>query len=101
MRVVYSEYVRDNLLGGWGGARHSLCRPLVAAQRPAQLVLCRIAVPTTPAQTVSWSIPIVTYISGNAKGQDIGIHGIYQIKVQHASGQNLKLFLFNTGLIRI
>ena len=30
-----------------------------AARRPAQLVLFRIAVPTTPAQTVSWSIPIV------------------------------------------
>ena len=26
---------------------------------PAQLVLFRIAVPTTPAQTVSWSIPII------------------------------------------
>ena len=35
-------------------------RPQAAAQRPAQLELCRIAVPTTPAQTVSWSIPITT-----------------------------------------
>ena len=26
--------------------------------RPAQLVLCLMAVPPTPAQTVSWSIPI-------------------------------------------
>ena len=32
-----------------------------AARRPAQLVLFRIAVPTTPAQTVSWSIPIMHY----------------------------------------
>ena len=32
-----------------------------AARRPAQLVLCRIAVPTTPAQTVSWSIPITNH----------------------------------------
>ena len=40
---------------------NSLCRPArpqAAARRPAQLVLFRIAVPTTPAQTVSWSIPI-------------------------------------------
>ena len=29
-------------------------------RRPAQPVLFRIAVPTTPAQTVSWSIPIIT-----------------------------------------
>ena len=29
---------------------------------PAQLVLCCIAVPTTPAQTVSWSIPILFYV---------------------------------------
>ena len=29
-----------------------------AARQPAQLVLCRIAVPTTTAQTISWSIPI-------------------------------------------
>ena len=34
-------------------------RPQAAARRPAQLVLFRIAVPTTPAQTVSWSIPII------------------------------------------
>ena len=27
-----------------------------------QLVLCRIAVPTTPAQTVSWSIPITKHM---------------------------------------
>ena len=37
-------------------------RPQGAAQRPAQLVLCQIAVPTTLAQTVSWSIPIITII---------------------------------------
>ena len=37
---------------------HSLCRLQAAAQRPAQLVLFRIAVPTTPALTLSWSIPI-------------------------------------------
>ena len=30
------------------------------AQHPAQLMLCRIAVPTTPAQIVSWSIPITS-----------------------------------------
>ena len=44
--------------------QHSLyrpARPQEAAQRPAQLVLFRIAVPTTPAQTVSWSIPIISY----------------------------------------
>ena len=52
----------DHLYGlccrGWycNPEQHSLCRP--ARRRPAQLVLFRIAVPTTPAQTVSWSIPI-------------------------------------------
>ena len=35
------------------------------ARRPAQLVLCRIAVPTTHAQTVSWSIPITIIGSDN------------------------------------
>ena len=39
--------------------RYSLYRPQAAARRPAQFVLCRIAVPTTLAQTVSWSIPII------------------------------------------
>ena len=34
-----------------------------AARRPAQLVLFRIAVPTTPAQTVSWSLPIINPVS--------------------------------------
>ena len=57
----------DHLYGlrcrGWycNAEQHSLCRPArpeAAARRPAQLVLFRIAVPTTPAQTVSWSIPI-------------------------------------------
>ena len=33
-----------------------------AARWPAQLVLCRIAVPTTPAQTVLWSIPIINFL---------------------------------------
>ena len=28
---------------------------------PAQDLLCRIAVPTTPAQTISWSIPIIIH----------------------------------------
>ena len=60
----------DHLYGlrcrGWycNPEQHSLCRPArpqAAAQRPAQLVLFRIAVPTTPAQTVSWSIPITMY----------------------------------------
>ena len=55
----------DHLYGlccrGWycNPEQHSLCRPArpqAAARRPAQLVLFRIAVPTTPAQTVSWSI---------------------------------------------
>ena len=59
----------DHLYGlrcrGWycNPEQHSLCRPArpqAAARRPAQLVLFRIAVPTTPAQTVSWSIPITT-----------------------------------------
>ena len=59
----------DHLYGlrcrGWycNPEQHSLCRPArpqAAARRPAQLVLFRIAVPTTPAQTVSWSIPIAT-----------------------------------------
>ena len=51
----------DHLYGlrcrGWycNPEQHSLCRP---ARRLAQLVLFRIAVPTTPAQIVSWSIPI-------------------------------------------
>ena len=51
----------DHLYGlrcrGWycNPEQHSLCRP---ARPPAQLVLFRIAVPTTPAQTLSWSIPI-------------------------------------------
>ena len=57
----------DHLYGlrcrGWyrNPEQHSLCRPArpqAAARRPAQLVLFRIAVPTTPAQTVSCSIPI-------------------------------------------
>ena len=57
----------DHLYGlccrGWycNPEQHSLCRPArpqAAARRPAQLVLFRIAVPTTPAHTVSWSIPI-------------------------------------------
>ena len=42
-------------------AQHSLCRPArpqAVAQRSAQLVLCRIAASITPAQTVSWLIPI-------------------------------------------
>ena len=57
----------DHLYGlrcrGWycNPAQHSLCRPQAAAQRPAQFMLCRIAVPTTPAQTVLWSIPIIVY----------------------------------------
>ena len=65
----------DHLYGlrcrGWycNPEQHSLCRPArpqAAAQRPAQLVLFRIAVPTTPAQTVSWSIPITRYsVSAN------------------------------------
>ena len=54
----------DHLYGlrcrGWycNPEQHSLRRPQAAARQPAQLVLFRIAVPTTPAQTVSWSIPI-------------------------------------------
>ena len=60
----------DHLYGlrcrGWycNPEQHSLCRPArpqAAARRPVQLVLFRIAVPTTPAQTVSWSIPIMTH----------------------------------------
>ena len=55
----------DHLYGlrcrGWycNPEQHSLCRPArpqAAARRPAQLV--PTTVPTTPAQTVSWSIPI-------------------------------------------
>ena len=62
----------DHLYGlccrGWycNPEQHSLCRPArpqAAARRPAQLVLFRIAVPTTPAQTVSWSIPILRCLS--------------------------------------
>ena len=57
----------DHLYGlrcsGWycNPEQHSLCRPArpqAAARRPAQLALFWIAVPTTPARTVSWSIPI-------------------------------------------
>ena len=64
----------DHLYGlrcpGWycNPEQHSLCRPArpqAAARRPAQLVLFRIAVPTTPAQTVSWSIPIINIIHYN------------------------------------
>ena len=64
----------DHLYGlccrGWycNPEQHSLCRPArpqAAARRPAQLVLFRIAVPTTPAQTVSWSIPITIIGSYN------------------------------------
>ena len=60
----------DHLYGlrcrGWycNPKQHSLCRPgrpQAAARRPAQLVLFQIAVPTTPAQTVSWSIPITMH----------------------------------------
>ena len=43
-------------------AQHSLCRPArpqAAARRPAQLLMCRIAVQTITAQTVSWSFPII------------------------------------------
>ena len=67
----------DHLYGlrcrGWycNPEQHSLCRParpLAAARRPAQLVPFRIAVPTTPAQTVSWSIPIVKHIIWNGTG---------------------------------
>ena len=62
---------------GWycNPEQHSLCRPQAAAQRPAQLVLFRIAVPTTPAQTVSWSIPITSN------------------KLQWNFNQNAKLFI--------
>ena len=66
----------DHLYGlccrGWhcNPEQHSLCRPArpqAAARRPAQLVLFRIAVPTTPAQTVSWSIPIIiSYLEWSA-----------------------------------
>ena len=61
----------DHLYGlrcrGWycNLEQHSLCRPArpqAAALRPAQLVLFRIAVPTTPAQTVSWSNPIINLV---------------------------------------
>ena len=61
----------DHLYGlrcrGWycNPEQHSLCRPQAAARRPAQLVLFRIAVPTTTAQTVSWSIPITIIGSDN------------------------------------
>ena len=34
---------------------------VVPVWRPAQLVLCRIAVPTTPAQIAPWSIHIVNH----------------------------------------
>ena len=34
------------------------CYPVQRSRRPAQLVLCQIAVPVTPAQTVSWLIPL-------------------------------------------
>ena len=47
-----------------------------AARRPAQLVLFRIAVPTTPAQTVSRSIPIIKRIEQNMTGTEADILGI-------------------------
>ena len=71
----------DHLYGlccrGWycNPEQHSLCRPArpqAAARRPAQLVLFRIAVPTTPAQTLSWSIPIT--IIGSDNGLSLGRH---------------------------
>ena len=40
----------------------AFCKIVIVAQRPAQLMLCQIAVPTTPAQNVSWSIPISTKV---------------------------------------
>ena len=38
-----------------------------AGQRLAQFVLCRIAVPTIPAQTVSWSTHIIMYLLAIAR----------------------------------
>ena len=67
----------DHLYGlrcrGWycNPEQHSLCRPQAVAQRPAQLVLFRIAVPATPAQTVLWSIPIT--INGSDNGLSSGL----------------------------
>ena len=55
----------DHLYGlccrGWycNPEQHELCRPSRGRLRPAQRVLFLIAVPSTPAQTVLWSIPIV------------------------------------------
>ena len=69
----------DHLYGlrcrGWycNPEQHSLCRPArpqAAARRPAQRVLFRIAVPTTLAQTISWSIPIT--INGSDNGLSPG-----------------------------
>ena len=73
-RYKMSKTLNPDLYGlrcrGWycNPEQHSLCRPArlqAAAQRPAQLVLFRIAVPTTPAQTVWWSIPIVMATGGS------------------------------------
>ena len=45
---------------------------------PAQLVLCRIAVPTTPAQAGSWSIPITHHeVRSGGKNSDTGGRGIF------------------------
>ena len=58
--------------------------PQAAARRPAQLVLFRIAVPTTPAQTVSWSIPITKcsrYSNGSGGGGGGGGDSICGINV--------------------
>ena len=61
------DYLYGLRYRGWycNSEQHSLCRPArsqAAARRPAQLVLFRIAVPTTTAQTVSWSIPITMHV---------------------------------------
>ena len=53
--VNYRNWPRYGLRwSGWycNPAQHELCRPLRGRLRPAQPVLCRIAVPTTTAQTV-------------------------------------------------
>ena len=66
--------------------RRAAARPQAAARRPAQLVLFRIAVPTTPAQTVSWSIPITMY--GQRLSSSINEMGVHE-KQSQFSDQNI------------
>ena len=90
----------DHLYGlccrGWycNPEQHSLCWP-ARPRRPAQLVLFRIAVPTTPAQTVSWSIPIMAYsaLSHYCNQCWVIVNYTSRNKLQWNFNQNTKLLI--------